>query len=72
MSHGFHSRNLTFPVPHLTSLLLYDTEEHTLADCKACGLSVQDKGVVFNKTVFKSDAKVRMTISMLSTLLYIP
>lgn len=58
MSHGYHSRNLTFPLQHLSKLLLYQTEKQTITDCDSCGQCVRDGGIEFNRTCFKSDAKM--------------
>ncbi|PSN34740.1 hypothetical protein C0J52_23123 [Blattella germanica] len=61
MSNAFSSRNLTFPLERLTSILLYKSEKQAALDCERCGINVRDGAVSFNKTAFKIDAKIACT-----------
>ncbi|KAJ8947784.1 hypothetical protein NQ317_003564 [Molorchus minor] len=52
MSVAYNSKNLSFPVQLLKELLLYDTEEQLISDCRYYGLEVQNNGVYFSKSLF--------------------
>ncbi|KAK9891738.1 hypothetical protein WA026_016535 [Henosepilachna vigintioctopunctata] len=53
MSVAYNSKILTFPLTSLKYLLLYDTEEDVIQDCRSFGLELMNDSVRFNKNSFK-------------------
>lgn len=58
MSCAYSSRNLTFPLSRLQTLLLYKTHEQAESDCKRYGILEKDNAVIFNKATFQPNAHV--------------
>ncbi|CAH1175860.1 unnamed protein product [Phaedon cochleariae] len=52
MSTAYHSKNLRYPLDALQHLLLYNTQDEIIYDCKYYGLNVLNNGIQFSKTDF--------------------
>lgn len=58
MNSAYSSKNLRYPVTHLKSLLLFNSETEAVAECRHYGLHVSDNMVHFSKGTFNSSVKV--------------
>lgn len=61
MSTGYSSKNLKFPISKLTVMLGTNTDTETQVLCEKLGVSVVGEHVIFLKSSFKQDVKVKTT-----------
>ncbi|GLH10248.1 Uncharacterized protein GBIM_15191 [Gryllus bimaculatus] len=59
MSSAFSGRNLQYPASALKTELLFEKENQVIDECLYYGIKVQEKNILFQKGVFKTETAVR-------------
>lgn len=58
MNSAYSSKNLTYPLSNLTSLLQFNNDEEACAECQYYGLKVNDRKIHFLKGTFDCSIKI--------------
>ncbi|XP_077293434.1 uncharacterized protein LOC143916276 [Arctopsyche grandis] len=65
MNVAFHSKNLTYPMENLKTILLYDTINDLHNDCKLCGIKCINNVINFDKNAFIDNSVVKIKRSQI-------